>query len=157
MNDFREFADEVYSIYLRNIQSRGLWSQKKPFIPGEPDPENNLIVTLTRATIRPRFYLNFWKRVGGISRSHTNRKGLIFTKGLGERPWVMQATFSIWSSAEDMNAFAHREGGRHYEAIEATRMRNGFKEELYARFQPLSTTGSWFERDPVGEAMRKDS
>lgn len=157
MNEFRENAREIYSIFLKNIQVRGYWSQVKPFTPCEPDPDNKIIVILTRATIKPGYYLNFWKRVGGISRSHIIREGLIFTKGLGERPWIMQATFSVWDSVENMDAFAHRKGGRHNEAIETTRRKKGFKEELYARFQPVSTRGSWFGKDPLGEAIRNNN
>jgi hypothetical protein len=69
----------------------------------------------------------------------------------------MQATFSVWRSIEDMNAFAHKAQGRHYEAIETTRRKKGFKEELYARFQPLSTSGSWYGNDPVRDALKQDS
>jgi hypothetical protein len=140
---------------LKNTQSRGEWSHKIPFNPVEPDPDNPLIVVLTRATIKPRFYLSFWKRVAGISNVHINQTGLLFTKGVGERPWIMQATFSAWNSVEAMEAFAHSEEGRHHEAIETTRRMKGFREELYARFQPLATRGSWFGSDPVGEAIRK--
>jgi hypothetical protein len=156
MKDFRENSFEIYSIFLSPIQSRGLWAKSQPFKVHQPDPDNNLLVILTRATIKPRYYLHFWRRVGRVSRSHQGRQGLIFTKGLGERPWIMQVTFSVWDSLENMNAFAHNKNGMHHEAVETTRRKNGFREELYARFQPLETRGSWKKRDPVGEALAKD-
>jgi hypothetical protein len=67
----------------------------------------------------------------------------------------MQATFSVWRSVEDMTAFAHHKDGKHFEAIQTTRRLKGFKEELYARFQPKKSKGSWFGGDPVGEALAK--
>jgi heme-degrading monooxygenase HmoA len=151
MMAFRSHANEVYSLFLRPVQSRGRWSGKEPFVPAEPDPANRRIVVLTRATLKSRYYIPFWRRVGKVSASHIGRPGLLFSKGVGERPWIMQATFSAWRSLEDMTAFAHDRKGRHYEAIATTRRLKGFKEELYARFQPLETRGSWMGKDPVGE------
>lgn len=155
MQDFRDQAREVYSLFLLPVQSRGRWSNAQPFQPGTPDPDNRLITVLTRATLKPRYYFPFWKRVGGVSRSHDGRPGLIFTKGVGERPWIMQATFSVWDSVKAMESFAYAEGGNHIEAIQTTRRMKGFREELYARFQPRRTTGSWFGKDPVGEALNR--
>ena len=154
MENFRKRTEEVYSLFLHPIQSRGMWSGRTPFRPAEPLPGNPLIVVLTRATLKIRYYIPFWKRVGGVSRSHEGLPGLIFTKGVGERPWIMQATFSVWRSLEEMIAFAHQKDGRHYEAISTTRKLKGFKEELYARFQPTESRGSWRGGDPVGIALR---
>ena len=96
MSRFKRATVEIYSIFLSNLQSRGMWSKQQPFASVEPDSGNELIVVLTRATLKPQYYLPFWKRVGAISRSHLNFPGLIFSKGIGERPWIMQATFSVW-------------------------------------------------------------
>jgi spheroidene monooxygenase len=104
---------------------------------------------LTRATIRPSFAPAFWWRVGRVARSLEGRDDLLFTKGVGERPWVEQATFSVWRSTEAMQAFAHGRGGMHAEAIARTRKAQGFREELYARFTVLRTEGSWKGGDPV--------
>ena len=154
MEDFRKHAFEIYSIFLSPIQSRGFWSGRQPFSPVTPDKHNPLIVILTRATLKPRYYIPFWKRVGRVSQSHFGSPGLFFSKGVGERPWIMQATFSVWRSVEDMTAFAHTKGGRHFEAIQTTRRLTGFREELYARFQPIQSIGTWFGKDPVGVALK---
>jgi len=150
MDAFRKHTEEIYSLFLHPIKSRGKWSGKEPFRPAEPLPENPLIVALTRATLKMRYYIPFWKRVGAVSRSLEEASGLIFTKGIGERPWIMQATFSVWRSLDEMAAFAHQKHGKHYEAITTTRRLKGFKEELYARFQPVESRGSWKGSDPVG-------
>lgn len=153
MQQFRKHAFEVYSLFLQPVQSRGYWSKKQPFTPASPDPENNLIVVLTRATLKMRYYFPFWKRVSKVSQSHQQHQGLIFTKGLGERPWIMQVTFSVWQSIDQMEAFAHNRNGKHFEAIKTTREKKGFKEELYSRFQPIFSTGTWHGKDPVGHAL----
>ncbi len=155
MSDFRAKSSEVYSLFLRPIRSRGLWSGQQPFQPSDLNPENKLVTVLTRATLKTKYYYHFWKRVGGVSAAHVGLPGLVFSKGVGERPWIMQATFSTWRSVEEMEDFAHGEGGKHLEAIQTTRRMNGFKEELYARFQPYKSTGSWHGQDPVGEELKK--
>lgn len=155
MQRFKNHTREIYSILLHPLQSRGKWSHREPFQPSTPIHDNPLLVVLTRATLKMRYYIPFWKRVGGVSKSLEEASGLIFTKGVGEWPWIMQATFSVWQSAEHMQEFAHKKGTPHREAIDTTRKKNGFREELYARFQPFETAGTWKGSDPVGEALKK--
>jgi len=152
MNAFRKKTDEMYSLYLRPIKSRGKWSGKAPFAVADPDPTNPLVVVITRATLKPRYYIPFWRRVGKVSDSHVGAPGLIFSKGVGERPWIMQATFTAWESVEAMERFAHTRGNHHREAIDTTRRLNGFREELYARFQPVETRGSWRGKSPIANS-----
>lgn len=151
MEHLRSRTREIYSIFLLPVSSRGRWSRKEPFrpvLPGRPDPR---VAVLTRATIKPRFYIPFWRRVGRVSRSHEGRPGLLFSKGVGERPWIMQATFTVWESVRHMEAFAHDPAGYHYEAVSTTRRLGGFREELYARFQLQGARGTWRGGDPLGE------
>lgn len=145
--EFLAHADEVNTLHLRPYQSRGVWSGVNPFASGTPG--DGPLAVLTRATIKPAFALPFWWRVGRVARSLQGRDGLLFTKGVGERPWVEQATFSVWRSTQDMQAFAHARGAMHAEAIARTRQSLGFREELYARFTVIGTTGTWHGADPV--------
>jgi len=153
MKKFRNHSAEIYSLFLSPIQSRGKWSGKNPFQPSNDTSTHSIIVVLTRATLKIKYYIPFWKRVGKVSKSLENFPGLIFTKGIGERPWIMQATFSVWRSVKDMEEFAHNKEGNHYEAISTTRRLKGFREELYARFKPIETRGTWRGKDPVGLLM----
>ncbi|MBE0655993.1 MAG: DUF3291 domain-containing protein, partial [Bacteroidales bacterium] len=150
MADFRKHCHEVYSIFLRPIQSRGKWSGFNPFIPSAQASDKGMLCVITRATLKFRYYIPFWKRVNRVSKSHEGFPGLLFTKGIGERPWIMQATFSVWKSVSDMQSFAYEKSGRHFEAISTTKRMKGFKEELYARFQPLESRGTWRGKDPLG-------
>lgn len=150
MARFRKNSTEVYSVFLKPLQSRGIWSGVNPFVPAEGASDKGLICVITRATLKPIYYIPFWKRVKNVSASHEGSPGLIFSKGVGERPWIMQATFTIWRSLKEMQAFAHNTSGLHYEAISTTRRLKGFREELYARFQPVESRGTWKRIDPVG-------
>ena len=157
MSFFRKHTNEIYSLFLRPIQSRGTWSRVNPFHSSAKATEEKIIVVLTRATLKLRYYIPFWKRVHGVSKSHEGLPGLIFSKGIGERPWIMQATFSVWNSTEAMLAFAYNKDGKHYEAVSTTKKMKGFKEELYARFELIETKGTWRGTDPVKVRVKNSS
>jgi heme-degrading monooxygenase HmoA len=61
--------------------------------------------------------------------------------GLGEAPFLRQATFSIWDSVADMNAYAR--SGSHLEAIQAAQQHGYFSESMFARFVLLRVQGQW--------------
>lgn len=145
---FLDHGQEVYTLHLTPYMSRGAWSGINPFMTGAPSVEGPLAV-LTRATIKARFVIPFWRRVAGVARSLEGREGLLFTKGIGELPWVEQATFSVWRSEQDMMAFAYARGQAHTEVVARTRQAQGFSEELYARFRVVGTEGTWKGGDPV--------
>jgi len=154
MKRYRSKTLHVYSLFLNPLQSRGAWSGVNPFRPSasEGKQSGKGIVVLTRATLKLRYTLPFWKRVKGVSSDHERYPEVIFTKGVGEFPWMTQATFSVWENIEKMMEFAYGEGGKHKEAISTTRRLKGFREELYARFQLLSSKGSWLNGDPIADA-----
>ena len=59
---------------------------------------------------------------------------LLFSKGIGEFPLLMQATYSLWSNAKAMMNYAYQ-NPKHTEMV---KNRTGwYSEELFARFQPF--------------------
>jgi spheroidene monooxygenase len=142
-NKYKNNSEQNWTIFLKPISVRGLWSGKAPFkIEHEAFFEEQQVVALTRATIKLSNLLKFWKRVPDIENVIGSDKNVIFKIGMGEIPWFHQVTFSIWPNANSMNTFA-RENGPHAAAIEAVRKENWFAEELYARFQIIDQIGSW--------------
>jgi heme-degrading monooxygenase HmoA len=142
---FREFKAHTvkqYTIYMHCTSTRGSWSGQSPFIPAPPQPDNNFICVLTRATLKKKYLYQFWKRVPGVSKSQEGFPGLLFSKGVGEIPFFEQATFTVWKDVEHMKEFAYK-SSYHSEAIKKTREMDGFKEEMFTRFQPYKTTGEW--------------
>ena len=150
---FRAHTSELYTLHLEPYLSRGAWSGVNPFASGR-NPSAGPLAVLTRATIKPSYVIPFWKRVGAVARSLEGREGLLFTKGVGELPWVVQATFSVWRSEQDMQAFAYGRSAPHSAAVARTRQAQGFSEELYARFTVLRSEGTWRNSDPVSGLMR---
>ncbi|MEL6318328.1 MAG: hypothetical protein AAFR16_11905, partial [Pseudomonadota bacterium] len=110
---------------------------------------------LTRASVKPRHALAFWRRVPGIRDSLSTGAlsgGVrpLFQIGMGERPWINQVTFSVWRDYAHAKAFAYGDGP-HRAAIRQVRARDWFNEELYARFEVLSAEGHWNGRSPLAD------
>ena len=68
----------------------------------------------------------------------TNNPDLIYTKGVGEVPFVQMATFSIWKNLEAVKQFAYK-SKEHATAVKMTRELKWYKEELFARFVLLKS------------------
>jgi spheroidene monooxygenase len=138
---------EQYTIFLNPVSSRGSWSGFNRWEFSDADPGNDLICALTRATLRTHFLIKFWSMVPRVSEEHVNYKGLIFTQGIGEYPWVEQATFSIWENVSYLDAFAYK--SYHMHAIREVRKQNGFKEEMFTRLRPYNARGTWHGKNPL--------
>lgn len=145
---YRDRASEAFVLHLAPISARGRWSGQEPFVAGNASPGSGPVAALTRATIRPRVLLRFWRRVPAISARIGMDPKVRFKIGVGEVPWLHQVTFSIWPDAAAMADFA-RAGGPHAEAIRAVRAEGWFAEELYARFTIRAHSGSWGGIDPL--------
>jgi heme-degrading monooxygenase HmoA len=98
------------------------------------------IVILTRATIRLSKLKSFWKNVDSIASQMANAKGFITSYGIGEIPWVKQATVSIWESKEDMKNFAYKMHN-HAEVIKKTRQEKWYSEDMFVRFKIKEIAG----------------
>ncbi len=150
MHTVRQRASEVWSAYLLPASAHGTWNGRKPF---EPTfyPSGGPIAVLTRATIRPSKLMAFWRVVPGTSAALAaleNRDGLLLSVGIGEMPVARQATFSIWRDDSAIRAFAYQ-APTHADAIRRTHSDDWYAEELFARFAPLHSEGTWGGRDPL--------
>lgn len=142
-------ASETMTVYLAPTSVRGAWSGVTPFHAGQTTTTGPL-AALTRATVKPRIAVRFWRRVPEISDVIGADPNVVFKIGIGEVPLLHQVTFSIWPDASAMADFA-RKGGPHARAIKAVRDGDWFAEELYARFAVTDATGTWNGRNPLHE------
>ncbi len=142
---YRAKAREDWTVFLGPIRSRGAWAGRAPFAVNHAgagvDDVDRSVAVITRATIRPRHVLDFWRQVPDIARSTADRDGLVFQLGLAEIPWLHQMTFTIWRDTEALDAFAFR--GFHGSAIGCVRAGGWFSEALFARFRVLHVEGRW--------------
>ena len=139
---WRFLTNEQWTIGCIPYESHGKWDGKEPF--GQPSPDRTYkgsIAVLTRATIRVSKLSGFWKNVPSVAASMVHAQGFLTSVGIGEMPFVRQATFSVWESLEDLKKFAYRQR-EHAEVIKKTHSEGWYSEELFARFIPVETFGT---------------
>jgi hypothetical protein len=123
---------------LEPIEGHGLWDGKEAFgpLPKQTDYDGEIAI-LTRATIRLNRLKNFWSHVDGVASQMATAKGFITSYGIGEVPFIKQATFSIWQSKEHMKNFAYKMKD-HAEVIRKTHKEQWYSEEMFVRFKVLA-------------------
>ncbi len=144
------FKCESYQLLMEAIESHGYWDGKRSFgeLPAKSDYEGAVAI-LTRATIRLNKLKYFWENVAPVANEMRVAKGFLFSAGVGEVPWIKQATFSVWQCKEDMKAFAY--GMKvHTEVIQKTRKQNWYSEDMFTRFRIVNTSGTLRGVNPLG-------
>jgi hypothetical protein len=138
---------ESWSAELLPLASRGRWSRRSPFERTAAE-WNGPVAALTHARLAPQHAVTFWRSVPPIAADLQQRHGLRTAFGIGEIPLGVQGTFSLWRDAAALEEFAYQ-GAPHREAIRQTALRRWYREELFARFGVLSTTGRLGGSDPL--------
>lgn len=145
----RLFGCEVWTMWLQPTEGHGSWDGKQPFgkLPKQSDISGPVVI-LTRATIRLSKLRSFWQHVDGVAATMATAPGFISSVGIGEVPWIKQATVSIWQSREQMRQFAYKMQ-EHAEVVRKTRQEKWYSEDMFVRFTPLYSTGSINNQKPL--------
>ena len=133
----------------KTIEGHGTWDGKEVFGPlAKQTGHEGITAVLTRATIRLNKLRNFWKNVDSVAVQMNAAEGFITSFGIGEMPWIKQATFSVWQSKSDMKDFAYKMQ-QHAEVIRKTRKEDWYSEDMFVRFIPLACKGSVNGTNPI--------
>lgn len=143
------FRCEKWTLVMEPIEGHGTWDGKKVFgeLPAKSGYEGRIGI-LTRATIRISKVTRFWKHVDPVAKRMADADGLVTSLGIGELPWIKQATFSIWESREQMKRFAYQMQ-EHAEVIRKTRTENWYSEDMFVRFRIISSNGNDTRKAPL--------
>jgi heme-degrading monooxygenase HmoA len=153
MAAYRRHAHEIWTVRLRTTRAYGAWSGSNPFLPEQQQTgSGGPVAVITRATLRVSKVVAFWRAVPATTAALARAPGLIASIGIGEAPFIRAATFSIWRSTEDLEAYAYRTHA-HQEVIRRRHDEGWYREELFARFHPTGSSGTWNGRDPL-EGLR---
>jgi hypothetical protein len=139
---WRKKAESEFAAELTPISVHGQWSRQTPFshLAFAAKDWNGPVAAITRARIKWRKNLIFWRSVPPVTQSLHSSEGLAAAIGIGEAPIGLQGTLSIWNSAEAVRNFAYR-GEAHKAAIAATHRENWYAEEMFARFAITRSSG----------------
>jgi len=153
-NDYENFISQnpVFSQYqkrattqrdliLTSVKSHGKWSGINPFQKSETTisevASTKKAVVITRATLNWSRLISFWRSVPAASKAIENATGIQYYKGVGEWPFIQQATISIWDDFDAVNSFAYK-GKDHANIVKKTRQKKWYKEDLFSRFYLVS-------------------
>ena len=131
---------ETGSFILEPILSHGQWDGQTLFPDVKGKEDEGPVAVLTRATIRLSRAREFWSSVPAIRQQMDLAPGLLFSVGIGEMPYLRQATFSVWKNGDAIRSFAYRMQ-EHRDVIQRTRARNWYSEEMFTRFRVLHAAG----------------
>lgn len=153
MQEYRRRSAECWTLWLEPYDSRGAWDGRNPFLPSAPRVGPGPVAVLTRASIRWRRLRSFWAAVPSTTPGLDRASGLLASVGTGETPFVRPATFSLWRSEDDLVAYAYGDP-QHAEVIRRRADEGWYSEELFARFSPIRSEGTWKGRDPLAGLLR---
>lgn len=139
---YQRRSSEYWCLFLRPLRVKGQWDGMNPFGPGNPHWPGQAVAVLTRATIDWRRLRKFWRAVPPVSHSLHQQPCKLVSFGIGEWPLIQMATFSLWENAQAFQQYAYRSEA-HRAAIQATRQVGWFNEEMYVRFRPFRSEGTW--------------
>jgi len=155
---WRSLAAESFHVRLDPVRAHGAWSGRRLFAdaarhaaPLAPDEQ---VAVLTRATIRPRRLVPFYRAIEPPAVTLGRAPGVLASVGAGEWPLARQATFSLWRSWDDTRAYAYG-SPEHREVMRRTRAEDWYSEELFARFRPYGAEGTWDGADPLGATGKR--
>lgn len=153
-----DHAEETWSVRLAPLAAHGSWGGVAALTGMAGDAATSAgvgpdepVAVLTRARIPIRHWPAFYRAVPAVDDHLRRSPGLLAALGIGEAPVGLQATFSLWRSAAHMEAFAYG-GSPHEEVVRRTRRHGWFREELFARFRPYRSAGTWDGIDPLAGA-----
>ena len=137
IRSWRKIARSEKYFELSAISSIGSWAKRQPFTINSIKDPNSKIAVITRARIKYKLSKTFWKSVPPVAVSLKEAPGLIWAIGIGEAPFSLQGTFSLWDNEKSVKDFAYR-GAAHTQVIKTTRDLDWYSEELFARFEVIS-------------------
>jgi hypothetical protein len=141
-------ADERWHVRLRAAGGHGTWKGFDPLAGLDAGTADGPMAIITRANVRRRSWKAFGEASKVVDAELHRARGLIEVVGIGETPIGSLATFSLWESRAAARDFAYSMPD-HREVIRRTRAEDWYAEEMFARFEPYGSTGTWNGRDPL--------
>ena len=150
----RRGLQESWHVKLRGAGGHGSWrGVEVPRLMGDASSQRVRdghvpIAVITRADVKLRSWRAFAKDARIVDAELQKSDGLVAVVAIGEAPILRLGTFSLWRNIDAMSAFARR-APQHDRVVGRTRRERWYGEEMFARFEPYWSAGSWDGRDPL--------
>lgn len=155
----RRYTKESWHVKMRGAGGHGSWRGREiPRIMLEgvsstsTTPSGAPLAMITRADVRPRAWRAFSRDARVVDRELHASEGLLAVVGIGEAPVLRLGTFSLWRDAASIQRFAYGHP-EHSRVVQRTRNEDWYGEEMFARFEPYWSTGTWDGRDPLRDMV----
>lgn len=145
-------AESAWHVRLRGLGGHGRWRGVDPLAGLEPGDPDGPIAVITRAEVRLRSWRAFGAAGSPVSTEVRSAPGLLAVVGIGEAPVGRLGTFSLWRSTTDAVRFATTMP-EHRAVVGRTRAEGWYGEELFARFAPYASSGSWPTGTRTGDPL----
>jgi heme-degrading monooxygenase HmoA len=143
-------ASEIWHVRLRGAGGHGSWRGFDVLgAIGPADAGEGPVAVVTRASVRPGAWRRFRAASPDVDAELAGADGLLAVVAVGEAPIGRLGTFSLWRDLASVRAFSDRP--RHRTVVRRTRAERWYGEELFARFVPYASSGSWDGRDPLAD------
>ena len=140
-------AAEAWHVRMRAVGGHGSWRGFDVLPALQAGSDAGPIAVITRASVRWRSWGAFSRASSTVNAELQRTTGLLRALGMGEAPVGRLGTFSLWRSVDDVRAFAG--SPRHADVMHRSRAEAWYREELFARFEPYGSEGTWDGVDPL--------
>lgn len=140
-------AEEAWHVRLRGIGGHGRWRGVDVLDGLDPGDDEGPVAVITRADVRRASWRAFSDAGRPVSDEVRAASGLLAVVGIGEAPIGRLGTFSLWRSTDDVRRFVAQP--EHRAVVRRTRTEDWYSEELFARFEPYASAGTWGGVDPL--------
>lgn len=149
----RRGTHESWHVKMRGAGGHGAWRgheiPRMLSVGGAASPVAGApVAMITRADVRASAWRAFARDAEIVDEELHSSDGLLSVVGIGEAPILRLGTFSLWRDLESMKAFA-RNRPEHTRVVARTRNERWYGEEMFARFTPYWSAGSWDGNDPL--------
>ncbi|MDQ3759147.1 MAG: hypothetical protein M3331_04300 [Actinomycetota bacterium] len=149
LRPFLDDARESWSVSLDTVRTvMGDWHGWAPSNDGvAPLARDEPLAVMTYAKVFPRDLPAFTWNNAKVVRELAKNPGETMRIGLGDHP-MARCTFSLWRSQGDMVRFSYGAGVHNPVQRRSLDVPWG-TDFFFARFRPVSSTGTWDGRDPL--------